>query len=425
MKLLVIAKRPPWPIHYGDRLHCYEIVRRLARRHEVLLVAQKPSEVDDWAFDFECRVARDGRLFEDQPDLVAEGIAEGIVGGRIDRYFGIDMGFTRDVVKLTREWQPDVVIGMNYHSLPALARIKGVPTICDLLDDETLHALLELLHNRSTGKLDGLKCTLATALFQRRYIRQVDAVTVLSETDRRFCRLHTGHRLIQCIPHGVDCDYYAPRNDPEDENRLIFWGSLTFGPNIGAIRFFAEKVWPILRRQRPDLRWTVAGRGESPQLAQYGSLPGIDWVGYVDDLRPLIAQSAIVVVPMLSGAGIKNKIMEAWAMGKTVICTSRALGSLPGRHAENVWIANTAKKTARAVLTLANDRSLRVRIGESARRTVVEHCSWDRAAADLEQLCLDLTLKQPLRYDVELASASARAGRQPDGKKGVPGKHNA
>ncbi|MCH8913810.1 MAG: glycosyltransferase, partial [Planctomycetes bacterium] len=190
MKLLVIAKRPPWPIHYGDRLHCYELVQRLAQRHEVLLVAQKPSEVSDWAFDFECRVARDGRLFEDQPDLAAEGF----VADRIDRYFGIDMGFARDVVKLVGEWQPDVVIGMNYHSLPALARIKGVPTICDLLDDETLHALLELRHSRSTGKLDRLKCVLATALFQRRYIRQVDAVTVPPETDRRLCRLPTGHR---------------------------------------------------------------------------------------------------------------------------------------------------------------------------------------------------------------------------------------
>ncbi len=423
MKLLVIAKRPPWPIHYGDRLHCYELIQRLARRHEVLLVAQKPCEVSDWPFDFECRVAHNGRLFEDQPDLTAEGVAEGIVADRIDRYFGIDMGFARDVVKLVGEWRPEVVIGMNYHSLPVLARIKGVPTICDLLDDETLHALLELLHGRSTGKLDGLKCVLATALFQRRYIRQVDAVTVLSEADRRFCRLHTGHRLIRCIPHGVDCDHYSPQKGSEDEDRLIFWGSLTFRPNIGAIRFFADKVWPILRRQRPDLRWTVAGRGESPLLERYRNLPGVDWVGYVEDLRPLIAQSAVVVVSMLSGAGITNKVMEAWAMGKTVVCTSRALGSLPGRHAENVWIANTAKKTAHAVLTLANDRLLRAQIGESARRTAVEHCSWDRAAADLEQLCLDLTLKQPLRYDVELAPA--HAPRRTEGKKGVAGKHGA
>ena len=99
MKLLVITKRPPWPIHYGDRRHCYELVQRLARRHEVMLVAQKPSEVSDWAFDFECQVAHNGRLFEDRPDLAAEGV----VADRIDRYFGIDMGFARDVVKLVGE----------------------------------------------------------------------------------------------------------------------------------------------------------------------------------------------------------------------------------------------------------------------------------------------------------------------------------
>ena len=105
--------------------------------------------------------------------------------------------------------------------------------------------------------------------------------------------------------------------------------------------------------------------------------------------------------------------------------------SLPGRHAENVWIANTAKNTARAVLTLANDQPLRARIGESARRTAVEHCSSDRAAADLALLYLDLARKQPLRYDAELASAlpSARASapvrRQAQGKKGVSSKHGA
>ncbi|MCH8963452.1 MAG: hypothetical protein IIB58_00710 [Planctomycetes bacterium] len=79
------------------------------------------------------------------------------------------------------------------------------------------------------------------------------------------------------------------------------------------------------------------------------------------------------------------------------------------------------------MLTLANDRQLRAKIGESARRTAVKHCSWDQAAASLEQLCLDLALKQPLRYDVELASAPvpATARRQAEGKKGVPSKYGA
>ncbi len=403
MKILILAQRPPWPIHYGDRLHCYEVVRRLARRHEVLLVAQKPSEATELPFDFHCWVAENGRLYDDDVDLAAEGF----VADRIDRYFGIDMTFARNVVKFVGEWQPHVVVGMNYHSLPVLARIKHVPTICDLLDDEALHALLEFLHGRAAGKWASFKCTVATLLFQRRYIRQVDAVTVLSEADRRFCRLHTGHRRIRCIPHGVDCEYYAPLAGPEDENRIIFWGSLGFGPNIGAIQFFADKVWPAVRKEKPNMRWTIAGRGDSGCLERIKRLPGVDWVGYVDDLRPLIAEAAVAVVPMLSGAGIKNKIMEAWAMGKAVLCTPRALGSLPGQHGENVWVAKSPRELTRGLLTLAENRELRSQIGRLARRTALEQCSWDRAAQELERLCLELVTEQPLRYDVDLGPAPA------------------
>ena len=410
MKLLIIAKRPPWPIHYGDRLHCYELVRRLDRRHEVLLIAQHPGddpntptgsgspEASAPPFDFACCLAKDGRLYNDQADLAADGF----VADRIDRYFGIDMAFAHDVARFAGEWQPDLVIGMNYHSLPLLARIKNIPTICDLLDDETLHALLELLHGKSGSTWERFKCTLATAMFQRRYIRQVDAVTVLSEADRRFCKLHTGHQQIRCIPHGVDCEYYSPQAGPPEENRIIFWGSLTFGPNIGAIRFFAEKVWPAILERRPHLRWTIAGRGHSPALDHIKRLPGVDWLGYVDDLRPWIAKAAVVVVPMLSGAGIKNKIMEAWAMGKAVLCTTRGLGGLPGKHGENVWIANSPKKIAQGLDTLIGDRSLREKIERSARQTAEQECSWDRAALELERLCSELLLQRPPRYDVDL-----------------------
>ena len=423
MKILVIAKRLPWPICHGDRLHCYELVRRLARQHEVLLIAQTSDDgqVDQGAagfslrdrakgdvaqppnppFDFHCWTARNGRLYDDAFDPTTDGF----VPGRVDRYFGIDLAFAHDVVRFVDEWRPHVVVGMNYHILPILARIKNVPTICDLLDDEALHALLELLHGRADTKWNSLKCTLATLLFQRRYIRQVDAVTVLSEADRRFCRLHTGHPHIHCIPHGVDCDYYAPLQLPEDENRIIFWGSLGFGPNIGAIEFFAEKVWPVIRKHRPNMRWTIAGRGHSPRLARFARLPGVDWLGFVDDLRPLIAEAAVVVVPMLSGAGIKNKVMQAWAMGKTVLCTPRALGSLPGRHGENVWLAKSAKELSKGLLMLAGDRELRGRIGRSARQTAMKHCSWERAALELQRLCREVVLRQPIRYDVELGQA--------------------
>jgi polysaccharide biosynthesis protein PslH len=110
----------------------------------------------------------------------------------------------------------------------------------------------------------------------------------------------------------------------------------------------------------------------------------------VDDIRPHVRGAAVAVVPMISGAGIKNKIMEAWAMGKAVLCTPRALGDLPGTPGQDVWVARSPRSLARGLLTLLEDADLRRRMGQAARATALRHCSWDRAAGALEQLCAGL-----------------------------------
>ena len=99
------------------------------------------------------------------------------------------------------------------------------------------------------------------------------------------------------MPHGVDCDHYAPSHDAVDEQRICFWGGLDFGPNVSAVRFFAQKVWPDVRRRFPDLRWTLLGRGDGEQLEAVRRLEGVDWLGYVDDIRPHVHRAAITIVP--------------------------------------------------------------------------------------------------------------------------------
>jgi glycosyltransferase involved in cell wall biosynthesis len=370
---------------YGGRLHCYELCRRLAERHELLLVAERECEVPEPPLPFIYQVARQRRLltapvpFTNIPPL-----------SRVEQYFGIDPVFTQQIVSFVARWRPDVVIGMNYQSLAYLARMTGVPTICDLQDDETLHRFRELLHGRATSKWQDLKSLAAIWLYQRRLIPRVTAVTVLSDTDARFCRWHTRHPRVECIPHGVDCDHYQPVAGNENDDRIIFWGSLSFGPNISAILFFAEKVWPLVLWARPQARWSIIGRGDSPLLAPVRKLPGVDFLGYVEDIRPHAAQSAVAVVPMVSGAGIKNKIMEAWAMAMPVVCTPLALGDLPGRPRENVWAAQSPRGLAEGVLALMADRQLRRNMGSAARQTALKYCSWDRAAQAFEALCLDV-----------------------------------
>ncbi len=399
MRILVLASEPPWPLCYGGRLHCHELCRRLALRHELLLLAQNPCQEGSHTFNYESRIAEPAGPGARRVNHLDSAIAL----GRVDRFFGIDPGFVTAVWRCVEEWRPDVVIGMNYPSLAWLARIRGVPTICDLHDDETLHAWRELRSGLRGRLWSNLKSLAAIALFERRYLRGVSAVTVLSEPDARWCRLQAGGTRVECIPHGVDCGYFAPVEPPgsgdavEDENEIIFWGGLTFRPNISAILHFADRVWPLLRKARPALRWTIVGWGSPPQLEHIRSLPGIRFTGRVDDLRPYVARAAVAVVPMVSGAGIKNKLMEAWAMARAVVCTPMALGSLPGVHGRNVWIARRPRELADGVLTLLDDAPLRRRIGQAARETAMQHCSWDQAAERLERLCQELTSHCGLR----------------------------
>ncbi len=383
---MVLRNEPPWPLCHGGRLHTYELCRRLARRHDVLVVAEHPGEGDVPPLPFACRAARAHRLFDDDPGLAEEGIRL----SRSERFFGIEASYVRDVSRLAREWRAEVVIGMSYQALSCLSRIRGVPTIADLQDDEVLHLLRECLHGRTTGRWTNLKGLLSTLFYQRAHLAGITAVTMLSEGDRRFCRWYTGHPRIVCIPHGVDCERYAPRDAPVDENLIAFWGGLTFDPNINAILFFADRVWPIVRRHRPQARWSIIGWGDSPHLTRIRQMPGVEFRGFVEDLRPEIARAAVAIVPMLTGTGIKNKIMEAWAMGKPVLCTRRALGNLPGTHGENVWLADSPRDLADGLIELLDMPALRLKIGRSARATAIEHCSWDQAARQLEQLCDDL-----------------------------------
>jgi glycosyltransferase involved in cell wall biosynthesis len=344
---------------------------------------------------FECWISRDGQLLDSDPP---DGLT--IQLDRAERYFGICPRFVQEVGRVADLWRPDVAIGMNYQSMSALSRLD-IPTLCDLQDDEVLHRVLEMTRGQSGFNWSELKALIMIGAYQRRHLRRIDGVALNSPSDARFCRRITGHRHVWSVPHGVDCDAYAPSSDRIDDLRVVFWGGLSFEPNQGAIRFFADAVWPRLLEIQPGLRWSILGPGEAPALDDVRSMPGVDWLGFVDDVRPHVARAAVAIVPMLSGAGIKNKVMEAWALGRPVLATPRAIGDLPGEHGRNVWLGRNADELLDGATQLLQDHELRERIGRSGRRTAVEECSWEHAADQMLECCSKvMALRHPLRHPV-------------------------
>src|SRR5690606_25393935 len=133
----------------------------------------RPGPEPDLPFNFRVEVCE-----ADQGRGVADAGSRGLVG-RGERVVGLDQGLCDQILRRIEQWRPDVVLGMGYLSLPYLARLRHLPTVCDLQDDEALHRWRELWHGRMNRKREDLKCLVAAGVYERAFIPRVGAVTVL------------------------------------------------------------------------------------------------------------------------------------------------------------------------------------------------------------------------------------------------------
>jgi glycosyltransferase involved in cell wall biosynthesis len=156
---------------------------------------------------------------------------------------------------------------------------------------------------------------------------------------------------------------------------------MSFGPNIAAARWFATDVLPRLRSRCPDAHFTIVGRDPDPSVLALASAPGVTVTGRVDDVRPYLARAAVVVAPLVSGSGIKNKVLEALAMGRPVVATPLAVEGLVATAGEDLVVASGADGVADAVADLLADEPRADAIAAAGRRLVERRYSW-RAAAD-------------------------------------------
>jgi polysaccharide biosynthesis protein PslH len=161
---------------------------------------------------------------------------------------------------------------------------------------------------------------------------------------------------------------------------------MSYLPNHQGIAWFAEEVWPLIRRAAPGVELDVVGRGPPPNVQALGEIDGITVHGGVPDMAPYFARSNAVVVPILTGAGIRVKIIEALAAGRATVSTPLGAEGLelePGRH---VLIADGAPAFADAVVRALGDDELRTRLGTEGRALAERRYDWRALGDDLERV---------------------------------------
>ncbi len=264
----------------------------------------------------------------------------------------------------------DLVQCEYLHSLNFVPDLQRLPSLLTHHEVLTLVCERSFLHARGWRKLGLFFKWQFTRLYEKRICRKVKKVVALSQIDQEYLRNKLGVRDVSVIRSGVDLDYFHPEDAEEDSNSLIFVGYFKHPPNVEAMRYFFRELWPGLIRQIPDLRITIIGKFAPAEILAHGQFPGVQFQEYVPDLRPWLKSHALFVAPILSGAGLRGKILEAMAMGKAVVASRRCLDGYPFLHNRELMIAEDAEEFIRFTVQLLQDPDKRRQLGLKARESV-------------------------------------------------------
>lgn len=200
---------------------------------------------------------------------------------------------------------------------------------------------------------------------------KIDAFAAISEPDFHYFEKCYEKVPGKVVPFGIDLEEYPENEDyiPSEEPELFHMGSMNWMPNVEGINWFLDDVWPTIVNQFPKVTFTIAGRSIPDSFRQRHD-QNVVIAGEVPSANDFMADHDIMIVPLLSGSGIRVKIIEGMALGKTIITTSVGAEGLAVENGKNILIADTPEEFSAAIAKCVNTPDLCAILGENARNFV-------------------------------------------------------
>lgn len=209
--------------------------------------------------------------------------------------------------------------------------------------------------------------------YEKAAIPRFDAVAAITSKDAgHFEELSPQQKHIFPLPAGIDTSLLEPDFSQVEENAVFHIGSLDWLPNQEGVRWFLENVWPEVKRKVPEAKFYLAGRNIPAELNRIKA-EGVEVVGEVESAYEFIKQKGIMVVPLLSGSGIRIKILEGMALQKAIVSTSLGAEGIECEHEKNILLADKAETFARQIIRLLQDKDQMQAIGEKARSEMIKN----------------------------------------------------
>ena len=385
LKVLAVAPYCPYPPTHGGAVRMWELLTRLAKKHEVHLAAmvEREQELEAEA-TLRQHFPRVHLHLRGRPDAAPAWWPASVAEFKAD-------DFERAIDRLCGEEDYDLV-QVEYpilaHALPRFGRAKRV-----IAEIDVYHISYRRAAAVAATWRDKLLATyewLRMFRYEAEHADQADLLLAMSEPDAQACRELTA-TPVRVAPNGVDTARirFSPR--VERPREVLFVGHFRHPPNVESVTWFAANVWPRVRDANWRARLLIAGAQPPPVVEALGHDPTITVTGFVPDLTPLYQQAACFVVPVRRGSGTRLKILEAMAAGVPVLSTKIGAEGIKANDGEHLLLADEPEEMAHACLRLLAEAELRDRLAANARALVEREYDWGIIADRLDAAWREVT----------------------------------
>jgi sugar transferase (PEP-CTERM/EpsH1 system associated) len=225
---------------------------------------------------------------------------------------------------------------------------------------------------------------------ERQLVQDFDATLFVSEAEaNRFNDLAPGSRdRIYWVDNGVDLARFSPKQTfpspfPAGHTNIVFTGTMDYWPNVDAVLWFVDAVFPLVRQRSPSAHFWIVGAKPSRAVSRLRHTSGVTVTGKVPDVRPFLAHADVVVAPLRVARGIQNKVLEAMAMARPVVVTAEAFEGIRATPGEDLLVASTAEQMARSIARVLNQDY--PRLGSAARAAIERNHDWATTLQGLDR----------------------------------------
>ncbi len=389
MKILFISKEIPFPPVNGGRMRCWNIMKLLASRHELLCVcfgdnASLPEEVSRMVkvvcvppeVHSQSRWRNYLRLlsgvFYRYPWLVRSKMSQEMRDtlGEIIQQQGVDLIFCDSVYYAVNVSLCGRKAVLNEHNLESkllerTTRLRRNPVARFILKDQ-----LQKFQRYEEE---------TWARFHR--------VFMCSSVDAQEAGARLGQGRFSVVPNGVDVDFFSPAPQrPLIPAKLSYTAEMGWYPNEDAVLFFVHDIYPLIKEKVLEVSFDIIGKNPGEKVRQLAAADrSLNVTGFVDDVRPYVQQSRVFVVPLRIGSGTRLKILEAMAMGKAVVSTSVGAEGIDVTDGKDILIADDPADFADKVVDLLNHPDKAQALGVNGRKLVETKYSWEIIGQRIEQ----------------------------------------